>query len=191
MTKLTSTRLARPAVALTTFAVLYAAASAATGWEPDIGWLLQAVIHVGELLVVLALAASGVAGNGLMGRLGLGAAVIGQLVLAVAEVVYPHNHVLGDTGFSLGPLLTGLGLVTAGTAVLRAGRWTGWRRLLPLTVGVYVFVVLVPAMVASGGPPAVLALVAIGGWDLLWVLTALAVPADSAAAPARIATAAA
>jgi hypothetical protein len=183
MTKLTSTRLARPAVALTTFAVLYAAASAATGWEPDIGWLLQAVIHVGELLVVLALAASGVAGNGLMGRLGLGAAVIGQLVLAVAEVVYPHNHVLGDTGFSLGPLLTGLGLVTAGTAVLRAGRWTGWRRLLPLTVGVYVF--------ASGGPPAVLALVAIGGWDLLWVLTALAVPADSAAAPARIATAAA
>jgi hypothetical protein len=191
MTTLTSTRLARPAVALTTFAVLYAAASAATGWEPDIGWLLQAVIHVGELLVVLALAASGVAGNGLMGRLGLGAAVVGQAVLAVAEVVYPQDHVLGDAGFSLGPLLTGLGLVAAGTAVLRARRWTGWRRLLPLAVGAYVFVALVPAMVATGGPPAVLSLVAIGGWDVLWGLTALAVAAESAAAPVPIASAAA
>ena len=163
------------ALALTLLAVLYAAGSAVTGWEPGLGWLLQAVIHVGELLAVLALALSGAAGNGKAARAGLAAAVLGQAVLAAAEVIYPRLPNLGNTLFAVGPLLTGVGLVTAGIAVVRARRWDGWQRFTPLAVGVYVFVALIPVLIGSGGPPAPAALWSIAAWDLLWALLALSV----------------
>jgi hypothetical protein len=47
-------------------------------------------------------------------------------------------------------------------AVIQSGRWQGWRRVLPLILGVYVFVPLTPALFASY----VLARLAIGGWML-------------------------
>ncbi len=77
------------AFVVTGLAVLYAAAVAVTGWEPSFGWLAQSVIHVGELLVVVALALSGVAGGGRPGRGGLVAAALGQGTMAMAEVVWP------------------------------------------------------------------------------------------------------
>ena len=161
------------ALAITLLAVLYAAGSAVTGWEPDLGWLLQSVIHLGELLAVVALALSGAAGRGRAARFGLAAAVLGQAVLAAAEVIYPQLPDLGNTLFAVGPLLTGVGLVAAGIAVVRAGRWSGWQRFTPLAVGAYVFVVLIPVLIGSGGPPAPAALWSIAGWDLLWMLVAV------------------
>ena len=163
------------AAAITLLAVLYAAFSAVSGWQPGLGWLFQAVIHAGELLAVLALALSGAVGPGRAGRLGVGAAVLGQGVLAAAEVIYPRLPDLGNTLFAVGPLLTGVGLVTAGIAVLRARRWIGRQRFLPLAVGGYVFVVLIPVLIGSGGPPAPAALWSIAAWDLLWALLALSV----------------
>ena len=183
------------ALAITSLAVLYAAGSAVTGWEPGLGWLLQAVIHVGELLAVVALTLSGAAGQGRTARAGLAAAVLGQAVLAAAEVVYPRLPDLGNPLFAVGPLLTGVGLGTAGIVVVRAGRWSGWQRFTPLAVGAYVFVVLIPVLVGSGGPPAPAALWSIAGWDVLWALLALSgLPAAergmtgySRSAPARTA----
>jgi hypothetical protein len=49
-----------------------------------------------------------------------------------------------------------------------------WQRVMPIAVGAYVFVVLIPALVGSGGPPAPAALWAIAGWEVLWALTAVA-----------------
>ena len=163
------------ALIVTAIAVAYTAVAAVTGAEMSLGWLIQAIIHVGELAAVVALALSGVAGPSRAARLGLGAAMLGQAVLAVAELVWPRNPDLGNSLFGVGPVLTGLGLVVAGTALVRAGRGTGLPRLLPVIIGTYTLVALIPIMVGSGGPPAPAALWTICGWDLLWCLLAVSV----------------
>src|SRR5438045_1780894 len=125
---------------LTTAAgVLYTGVVAVSGTEPAAGWLIQAILHLCELLVVVALMLSPVS---TVARAFLGLAVAGQLSLAAAEVVWPGNPSLGNTLFGVGPTLTGLGLIGAGISIVRAGRWTGWRRVLPLGLGIYIFVVM-------------------------------------------------
>jgi hypothetical protein len=42
-----------------------------------------------------------------------------------------------DTLFGIASLLTAGGLLAAGWATLRAGRWSGWRRLTPLACGLW------------------------------------------------------
>jgi hypothetical protein len=163
--------IAGAALLITAAGVLYTGVVAVSGTEPAAGWLIQAVLHLGELLVVVALALSPVS---TIARAFLGLGVVGQLGLAVAEVVWPGNPSLGDALFGVGPMLTGIGLIGAGISILRAGRPTGWRRALPLALGIYIFVVM-----TSGGPPAPQALAALAGWDVLWALVAaslLAVP---------------
>ena len=92
----------------------------------------------------------------------------GQLILAVAEVVYPHAQNLGDALFSVGPVLTGAGLLTAGVVILRRRR-SSW---LPLILGLYTVIVFIPVLIGTGGPPSSAALVAIAGWDVLWLMVA-------------------
>lgn len=162
------------ALLITAAAVLYTAGAALLGWEPSLGWLIQSVIHVGELLAVVALTRSGAAGAGRAARIGLGAAMLGQATLASAEVVWPRSPDLGDVLFGIGPTLTGVGLVVAGIQVLRRRRLGPWQRVTPIAVGAYVFVILTPVLIGSGGPPAPAALWAIAGWDVLWALTAFA-----------------
>jgi len=61
----------------------------------------------------------------------------------------PHRHLgrrrpgLDDTGaglvgacFSLGSLLSAIGFIVAGIATVRARRWDGWRRYVPLATGI-------------------------------------------------------
>ena len=98
---------------VTAIAVLYAAACAAFSWEPSLGWLIQALIHLGELAAVVALASSGAVGASRPGRAGLAVAATGQIVLAVAEVVWPRQPDLGNVLFGIAPILTGVGLITA------------------------------------------------------------------------------
>jgi hypothetical protein len=159
----------------TGLAVLYAAGIALTAWEPSYGFALQAVIHVAELAGVVALLRSGAAGPGWLARIGLGAAVVGEVLLVVAELVYTGDPDLGNQLFGVGPLLSALGMVAAGVAVLRVGRWTGWHRFTPLVVGLWSIVVLTPAIIVSGGPPAPVALWAIAGWELTWLLLGVSV----------------
>jgi len=178
------------ALPITGFAVVYAAGSAVAGWEPSSGWLIQAIIHLGELLAVAGLAFSGAAGPGSLARAGLGAAAAGQLVFAAAEVIWPGHQELGDALFAIAPLLTGAGLIVAGVATIRAGIWAGASRFLPLALGLGTVVVLIPVMIGSGGPPAPVALWTIAGWDLLWfALGATVFGRTRTAAPSKPATA--
>jgi len=59
--------------------------------------------------------------------------------------------------------------------VIRTGRWSGWRRWVTLALGVYVFAVLTPIIIASGGPPELPAIAGLLVWQVLWVLIAVAV----------------
>ncbi|GAA0240365.1 hypothetical protein [Cryptosporangium japonicum] len=177
------------ALLITAAGTLYAAVGAVTQWEPAIGWLAQAVLHVGELLAVIALVSAGAARTGAAALVGLGAAALGQAVLAVAEVVYPGRPAVGDVLFGVGPLLTGVGLIVAGVVIVRRWGGPGWSRVGPLLVGAYVVVVLTPVLIGSGGPPAPAALAAIAGWDVLWALvaaSALARLAPADAGPRRV-----
>jgi hypothetical protein len=160
-------------VALTGLGICYCIA-ALSGWDPSWGYLAQAVIHLGELAVVIALAGTAAIGAGRLGRFGLGVAMLGQVLLAVAELVFPTSPTLGNALFAIGPLASGGGMVAAGVAVLRARAWRGWQRLLPLLIGIWILVPTTPVMMITGGPPAPLALGAIIVWDVLWVLTGLA-----------------
>jgi len=179
---------------ITALAVVYAAGSAVAGWEPSLGWLIQAVIHVGELLVMVALALSTTTARSRTARWGVAAAAVGQLTITAAEVIWPHQPDLGDVLFGVAPILTGAGLAAAGIALLRTQIWTGRGRLLPATLGIYTLVVLIPVMIGSGGPPATVALWTIAGWDLLWCALAASlltrartgVPANLAAAKVTV-----
>jgi hypothetical protein len=154
---------------ITTVGVIYTVAAMA-GWEPEWGSGAQAVLHLGELAVVLALAAR-IAGP--LGRIGSVLAVLGQLLLAVAEVVFMSAPDVADLLFEFGPLLSGAGMICIGIVVLRTGalRW----RLLPLLVGIWILVPATPVLIVTGGPPNPAALAVIAVWDVLWAATAASI----------------
>ena len=101
--------------------------------------------------------------------------MLGALLFAVAEVITPGAPGASETLFAIAPNLAGLGLILAGVAVLRTGLWAGWRRWVTLALGVYVFAVLIPLVIATGGPPAYAAIAGLLVWQVLWVLIAVAV----------------
>jgi hypothetical protein len=175
-----SRALAVIAAVVTAVIAIYALIVGFTAAEPSWGYLLQFVGHLGELAAVVALALAGAAGTGLLGRIGLGVAALGQVLLAVAELVYPAAPDLGDQLFMIAPLLSGVGMIGAGIAVLRSGRWSGWHRFVPLAVGIWVLVVMTPTLIVSGGPPAFAAVLTIAAWDVLWLLLGLSVLAETA-----------
>lgn len=142
-----------------------------------------AVQHIGLILGLLALLASGALGTARYGRVGLYVAVAGLVVLTGAELwaIAAADAALDspalaplNTAYGIASTLAGAGLVAAGIAALRTGRWTGWARYLTLALGIYVFVPMFPAMFG----PFVAARLAITGWMLLfaalgWVLARL------------------
>ncbi len=97
------------------------------------------------------------------------------MLLSVAELVFAASPNVGNAMFAVAPLLSGLGMIMAGIAVVRAGTWSGVRRLLPLLVGAWILVPATPVMIITGGPPDLLALAVIIVWDVLWALTGVAV----------------
>lgn len=168
------------AVLVTGLAAVYTLALLLGMDDPAWAYLPRGIIHLGELAAVVALALCGAAGAGPLAMIGLGAAGLGEILLAVAEVITGSSPGSSEALFTVAPSLAGLGLVLAGVAVVRAGRWTGWRRWVVLALGIYVFVVLTPVIIASGGPPAVPSVVALAGWELLWVLVGISVLAEPA-----------
>ncbi len=167
------------AAVITALATVYIVALLLGLPDPDAAAYGRTVMHLGELAVVVALALSGAAGTGWLGRIGLTLAGLGSLVMAVGEPL--GSSPVGDTLFMIGPNLVGLGLILAGVAVVRSGLWTGWQRWVTLVLGIYVFVPMTPMIIASGGPPAPLALVGLVGWEILWLLIATAVLTASTA----------
>jgi hypothetical protein len=114
--------------------------------------------HVLLLAGVLGLAASGAVGPGRAGRLGVRLSVAGLVLLTACEAVATTlvdsripsraTDLLG-AAFGVASILIGVGLITAGLAVVRAGRWPGWQRFTPLACGAAVFVIVLPGLFGS------------------------------------------
>ena len=129
------------------------------------------VQHLGLLAGLYGLWRSGAVGTERLGRFGAWGAIVGMGLLAVTELVAiggsdsvtpsARTDMIGSM-YGVSTILIGVTLIMAGIAVIRTGQWQGWRRVLPLILGVYVFVPLTPALFASY----VLARLTVGGWML-------------------------
>jgi hypothetical protein len=98
------------------------------------------------VITLLAFARSGAVGASRSGRIGARLALMGGIVIVAAHAVSVafRDTRLDDpagraaiTLFVIATLLSAAGFVVAGVAVIRAGRWTSWRRYSVLAVGVW------------------------------------------------------
>ncbi len=129
------------------------------------------VQHLGLLAGLYGLTRSGAVGTSRLGRWGAWGAIVGMGLLTVTELVAisgsdsvrpsTRTDMIGSL-YGIATFLIGGTVILAGMAVIRTGRWQGWRRVLPLILGVFVFVPLTPALFASYA----FARLAIGGWML-------------------------
>ncbi len=137
---------------------------------------LNAVSHVLLFVGVIGLARSGAAGRGRLAKAGVGVTLVGLAVLALAEGVSLIDMDVAIVLFSLATLAIGVGPITLGVAMLRTGRWTGWRRFTPLACGLYVPLILMPSFALPGYGSNF----AIGIWGICWLLIGLAQRAEAA-----------
>lgn len=140
------------------------------GWEALL-ILVQALLLVG----VAGLAWSGATGAGWLGRIGLAIALLGRTSFLLGEIRSIAQGSDDDLLVPLGALLTAMGMVLAGIAVVRARRWVGPRRYLPLATGIYPFVAMFPVLAITGEPPTPM----IALWGILWLLLGLALHAEA------------
>jgi hypothetical protein len=137
--------------------------------------LLLAALYGLVFIGVLGLARSGVAGPGRSARVGTVVALTGTAVLFAAQLlsIPIADQRLDDTGpglvsacFGVGGVLSAIGFIAAGIATVRARRWNGWRRYVPLATGIWLVALNVLAVT-----PALATAVAVYGL----LLTALGV----------------
>jgi hypothetical protein len=134
--------------------------------------LLQVPWIIVELLLlvgVVGLAFSGAASGWLSG-IGLGIALLGRVVLVLAEI---HSSILVDDSIlqPVGAVITAVGMTLVGIAVLRRRRWGSWQRFTPLLTGVYPFLVMFPFVIITDDAN----MLAIAGWGLAWFLLGYAI----------------
>ena len=131
------------------------------------------VQHIGLLAGIAALARAETMVKGRSARWGSGLAVSGMALLAVTELIaitarnstYPGDGTgLLDVLYGVSSVAVGVGLILAGIAVRNGGRWTGWRGVVVLVAGIFVFVPMMPALMG----PFVLARLAITVWMLFF-----------------------
>ncbi|WP_148575306.1 hypothetical protein [Nocardioides caldifontis] len=142
----------------------------ATAITTSLIWgITQVLIVVG----LIAFARSGAAPTA-AGRVGGRLAVAGASLYVVAHALslLAYDRALEDpvsvaalSCFGVGTLVTAVGLIMAGTAALRSGVWSGWRRYSALVLGVWM-VAMVPLQFTPALPVAVgmyaLAVMALG-----------------------------
>ncbi|MGN9913878.1 hypothetical protein ACTMTJ_40720 [Phytohabitans sp. LJ34] len=139
----------------------------ATGFT--IAQVVLTIRDLGLAVLLIALGTSGAVGRSWLGRIGIAGSVLAMVGLAAMEIVSLAAKDSTDTvgaGYGLASIAAGLFLILTGIAVLRAKTWTGWRRYLPLALGIYVFAPLTPGIVAGFGPGQVV----IAGWMLLFAI---------------------
>lgn len=149
------------------------------------------VHHLALVVGLLAVWRGGYAGHGRIAAVGgIGAAAMMGL-LAVQELVAisaahstvasPEADLIGGV-YGILSILSGLALVVLGIAVIRAGVWSGWRRLITLVLGVYVFAPLTPAIFG----PFVVARLVIGLWLVLFAALGWALLRPHAPGPVQL-----
>ncbi|UUZ61536.1 hypothetical protein [Nocardioides sp. B-3] len=117
--------------------------------------LFFAVKDVGLILGLMALWWCGAVPRTRLGRIGRVVTMSGMVGLTITEVlaIIPLRQTVDSTAagtmgalYGLGTIVVGVGLIIAGIAAARDGAWTGWRRWLPLVLGVWLFVPTMPAL---------------------------------------------
>lgn len=131
------------------------------------------VQNIGVALGLFALWRSGAVGPSRLGRFGHYGAVTGMLGLAATELagISAANDSMTTTRagvlvtmYGVFTLLIGVALILEGAAILRTRKWQGWKRWLPLVLGLWVFVPMLPALALSPD----WARFSIAGWMLLF-----------------------
>lgn len=147
-------------------------------WPPSLAFSIRnsaiALSHLLVLIGVIGLARTGAAGNGWLGKIGLGIAIVGGILFIPSELLIQFNQTLGSNLDGMCAMLLGLGLVLAGIAVIRARQWQGWHRVMPLLTGLYVFLVIFPAFAITKGPN----FLALAGWGVPALLFGIALRAE-------------
>ncbi len=132
---------------------------------------LKAVSHLFLIAGVVGVARSGAAGRGRLAAAGLGLTLLALAELTVAEAIWA---IAGEEAavlfYSTATLALLLGLILAGVAVFRAGRWSGWHRFTVLATGLFIPLILMPAF----SLPGYASNYAIGLWGICWLLVGLA-----------------
>jgi len=121
--------------------------------------ILYAVLHAMVFAGLWGFRLSGLAGRGRGARTGHALALTGTALLAVAEIVSlfwvgQRMDAVGPSVtagiFGLGTVLSAAGFVTLGVTTLRAERWAGWRRRIPLVLGVWTTLLLLAVATPFG-----------------------------------------
>lgn len=149
-------------------------ASLAIGYRQAVLGPLLATEHLLFLAPLATLWASRACGDGWFGKGGLVAAFFATLVWASAEVMVWFWRTPAEALFGIGVPLFGVAMIVAGIAMLRARRWSGWHRFVPLAIGLYIPLVLVPALVLK-----VERELAIGLWGIGFVLLGIAMLSEA------------
>jgi hypothetical protein len=140
--------------------------------EPPLWWVpvFNAVSHLLLLVGLFGLVRSGAAGRGGLAASGLWLTILGLALAIVAEFGWLTGTSAIDALYGISSLAIMLGLILAGAAMVRGGRWTNWRRFTPLACGLYVPLVVGTAFALPGLLPHY----AIGVWGVCWLLIGLA-----------------
>lgn len=151
----------------TGFAGLGATDGTAGFYATETSWL---VVHTLLMVGLVGLLRSGATGGSVWGTRGLAAATVGRIIFLVGELValmVGHDDLFL---FPVAAVLTGVGMIGGGLAVVRAGRWEGPLSFAPLAMGVYPFVTMFPVLAATGERPDAL----LSGWGLPMIAVGLA-----------------
>jgi len=138
--------------------------------------ILFAITGVFLLMSVVGLVLSGAAGKSWLGKIGLGLALLGRLLLIPGELALLVQYETGQALLGICTPVIGLGMLLCGIAVLREQRWRSWTRFTPFVCGLYTFLIILPAFAITGGPN----FLAIAGWGVCWLLFGLALWTESA-----------
>ena len=118
-------------------------------------------------------------GRGRFGAIAFAIGVLGHLIFVAAEIHSLSQRATSDL-LPLGAIVSAVGLLLTGVAVLRAKQWQGWTRWAPFLTGLYPWLLMFPFIAIADEPN----LYAIGGWGLLRLVLGLAIRQQSAAATA-------
>jgi hypothetical protein len=104
------------------------------------------VMHVLVFIGILGFWMSHASGHGRLAYSGIVIAALGYFILILAEGILRFSFDLGNNLFGIAVPLAGVGFILLGIAVIRTKIWSGWHKWMPLLTGIYIPIVLLPAL---------------------------------------------
>ena len=157
--------------------------------------VIWTIAHLFMLIGTIGFARSGAVGSSRLGSIGNWIAIVGMALIVPCELGYAFfatavddssEVMFLDSAMGLATMVAALGFLLAGSAMLRAGRWQGWQRFIPLLCGAFVVVVLMPIIFTLPD----LFLWPVAGWSACFVPLGIALYQQRPAQhPAALATA--